>query len=103
MRRGVATGLFGVLLAGCGFSEERFLVRGVERWCDRSAECAGTFEPDACIDAFRTTDRSDCTYDPEMGEACYDALEEAACVEDELLGTFTLEVPEACDATYACP
>ena len=78
-------------------------MNGVDRWCERSAECAGTFEVDACVDVFRTTDRSDCTYDPEMGKACYDELQEAACIEDELLGTSTLEVPESCDLAYLCP
>ncbi len=92
-----------LLVGGCGFSEDRFLVKGVDRWCELSAECAGTFEKDACIDVFRSTDREGCTYDPAAAGDCYAELPEAACIEDELLGLSTLEVPAACELVYDCP
>ena len=100
--RGIPLFLF-TLVAACGFDEERFLVNGVDLWCERSAECDGGFEKDACVDVFRTTDRSACTYDAEQGLACFQDLPEAACVEDDLLDIRYLEVPESCEAVYSCP
>ena len=90
-------------VAACGFNEDRFLVKGVDRWCELSADCDGGFDKEACIDVFRSTDRSGCTYDPESAATCYEALPDAMCVEDELLDLRYLEVPESCEAVYDCP
>jgi hypothetical protein len=100
--RGIPLAL-AVLASGCGFSEEKFLVNGVERWCEYSSECAGTFETQACIDVFRSTDRSACTYDPDAAATCWSELPDALCIDDEVLLVRYLEVPEACEAAYDCP
>ena len=92
-----------LVLAGCDFSEERFLVKGVDRWCELSAECAGTFEKDACIDVMRLPDRSACEYDTVSAQDCYDQLPEAQCIDDDVLGTRYLDVPGACEAVWYCP
>lgn len=89
-------------VAGCGFSEERFLVKGVGRWCDLSAQCAGTFTAEACVDVIRSTDRSGCDYDPVAGEQCFGELAAATCVEDDLLDVRYLDVPASCEATWVC-
>ncbi|MEZ4316631.1 MAG: hypothetical protein R3F61_03985 [Myxococcota bacterium] len=100
--RGLSLAL-ALMAAGCGFSEERFLVKGVDRWCEQSAACAGVFDKEACIDVFRSTDRSGCTYDEEAASECYSVLPEAQCIDDDVLGIRYLEVPEACEAVYDCP
>lgn len=89
-------------LAACGFSEDRFLVKGIERWCEASSECSGTFETQSCIDVMRSQDRSGCDYDAEAAADCYEALETAGCDDDPLLDLAVLVVPEACDAVYVC-
>lgn len=96
---------FGVVLVGlsaCGFSEERFLVKGLGRWCDQSAACAGTFEASTCVDVFRTTDRTGCDYDPAAARDCFQELPDAACLEDDVLDVRYLDVPAACERVYAC-
>lgn len=92
----------GALTVGCGFSEERFLVKAVGRWCELSAQCAGTFDAQACVDVIRSTDRTGCDYDPVAGEQCWTELAEATCVEDDLLDVRYLDVPPACEAAYLC-
>ena len=92
--------LFGLL--ACSFNEDRFLVDGIGLWCDRSAECSGTFESQSCIDVLRGQDRAGCIYDPAAGKQCFDELEEAECFDDPLLDLPVLVVPEACDVAYTC-
>lgn len=91
-----------LVLAACGFSEERFEVKAVDRWCELSAACAGTFDAETCVDVIRTTDRTGCTYDPVAGRDCFDQLPDAACVEDDVLDVRYLDVPEACELAYTC-
>ena len=89
-------------LMACAFDEERFLVDGVDRWCEHSAACSGTFEPEACVDVLRSQDRTGCTYDEDAGKRCYDELETAECFDDPLLDLAVLVVPESCERAYAC-
>ncbi len=89
-------------LAACGYSEDKFLVNSVEPWCERPAECAGTFEAATCVDVFRSTDRTGCDYDPEAARECHDALETAACIEDSPFELMILDVPAACESVYVC-
>lgn len=92
--------LFAML--ACSFSEDRFLVDGIDRWCERSAECSGTFEPASCVDVLRAQDRSGCTYDPVAGKLCFDELEAAECFDDPNLDLPVLVVPVSCDEAYVC-
>lgn len=91
-----------VCLVACGFSEEKFLVDGVGLWCERSAECAGSFDATTCVDVFRSTDRSSCDYDPAAAKECFAALPDAACIEDAPFELMVLDVPASCESAYIC-
>ena len=89
-------------ISGCSMTEERFVVDGFQLWCERSADCTGTFEVDACIDVMRSTDRSSCSFDSAAAQQCTAELEDAKCVDDPLLDLPVLQVPESCDAVWTC-
>lgn len=86
----------------CAFDEERFLVEGIDLWCEQSSACSGTFEPQACVDELRSQDRTGCTYDEDAGKRCYEELETAQCFDDPLLDLPVLVVPESCELAYDC-
>jgi hypothetical protein len=92
-----------IALIGCGFGEKRFEVVGIERICEQASACAGTYDAAACVDALRTTDRSECDYDPAAAKACANTVEEARCVAREPFAVQELELPEDCQAAYDCP
>ena len=71
-------------MVACSFDEERFLVDGIDRWCEQSSACSGTFEPTACVDELRSQDRTGCTYDDAAGKQCFEDLETAECLDDPL-------------------
>jgi hypothetical protein len=94
--------LLGCVLGGCGWSETKFEVRGIEALCERAASCAGTFETAACIDELRATDRTSCDYDSRAARQCAVAAEDAACLTDPIFQTTTIEVPQPCLEVYDC-
>jgi hypothetical protein len=91
-----------LLLAACGWSEQRFEVVGIERLCEEAAACAGTYETQVCIDKLRLADRSQCTYDEKAAGDCVSGLDEAACVPYGPFEVKQLEIPEPCVAAYDC-
>lgn len=90
------------IAAGCGWSERRFEVEGIERLCEAAASCAGTYEASICVDRLRTADRSSCAYDGAAAADCAAEIEQAACVEIEPFGLYELTIPQACLDAYGC-
>jgi len=89
-------------LVGCGVSERRFEVVGVQELCDAAAACAGTYDAATCVDLLRSTDRADCAYDKVSAADCMDQLDGAACDTVEPYDLHELAVPEACYAAWDC-
>lgn len=89
-------------LSGCGTSERRFEVVGIERMCEAAAACAGSFEATTCVDRLRSTDRSDCDYDPKAAGDCMAEVEEAECGTVAPYGIAQLQLPSACLEVYGC-
>ncbi len=91
---------FLLVLAACGWSEDRFLVEGIPAFCAQAADCVG-FDPGACEDAVRAVDRGKCDYDPKAARACARHLEdEGTCRDNGDLGTYSYLPPAACDAVW---
>lgn len=89
-----------LLLVGCGWSEDKFAVKGIPAWCEAASDCVG-FEVGACEDHIRAVDRSSCDYDPAAARRCYANLEdEGTCTPLEALGTASFQGPEDCDLIW---
>ena len=89
-----------VLLVGCGWSEDHFLVDGITAYCDAASDCVG-FEPAACEDHIRAVDRKKCDFDPKAAKTCAKSLEdEGVCSDNGDLGTMSYIGPEACDQVW---
>ncbi|MEQ1571140.1 MAG: hypothetical protein ABMA64_36255 [Myxococcota bacterium] len=95
---------FGGLLAliGCGWSERRFEVDGIDQLCEAAAACAGTYDAATCVDLLRTTDREGCAYDAAAAADCVDGLDGAACETIEPFGVTELALPPACAEVWDC-
>lgn len=89
-----------LLLAGCGVSEDRFLVEGVDAFCAAIATCTGHVPTEGCVDTVRAADRQGCDYDPKAADDCLAALEAPTCVLHEGTGRTSLDVPEACASVW---
>ncbi len=89
-----------VLFAGCGWSEEKFNVKGVEAFCEAASECEADYDVATCIDYVRTVDRTSCDYDPASAKACFKAMDEAECVSNGDLQQSRLAIPPECDLVW---
>lgn len=88
------------LLIGCGWSERKFEVVGVQRLCEAAAACAGTYDPQTCVDRLRSSDRSGCDYDGAAARECAEQVEDAACAQVAPFDLYELAIPEACDRVW---
>ncbi|NCG22266.1 MAG: hypothetical protein GWP91_24890 [Rhodobacterales bacterium] len=89
-----------LVLGGCGWSETKFNVKGIEAYCEAASECEGGYDAATCIDAIRTVDRSSCDYDPKAANDCYKALDEAVCETNSDLYQERLIAPKACGMVW---
>lgn len=88
------------LLVGCGWSEKKFEVVGIQRLCEQASACAGTYEVRACLDHLRGSDRSACDYDGAAAKDCARDLEEAACEQRAPFDLYELAMPESCTLVW---
>lgn len=98
--------VFLLFLAGCGggLSDDDFRAGFAEATCDLFFECAGDegtqifFEtPEDCQALYALAWASipdDCTYDPDAAQTCLDAMDGAACTDQEPQGY------DACNEVY---
>lgn len=100
----------GLVLVGCGLSEDKFLERSTELSCEKTIECAGEttysislFEDvDDCIafvTAFNALIPDACEYDAAMGKACLDELEKATCDDQDAPSCQKVYSGAGCDTT----
>jgi hypothetical protein len=89
-------------LAGCGWSERRFEVEGIERLCEAAADCAGTYDAATCVDALRTTDRSGCAFDRGAAGDCVAQLDDATCAPVDPFDVRELAIPDPCYQAWDC-
>lgn len=82
-------------------TEGRFEQKGFKRWCVQANACDEAVDVDACVETLRSTDRTDCVYDPVAGQACFDALREVTCL-DVGLEVRVIDVPRDCEDTWVC-
>lgn len=94
-------GLALLLLVGCGMTEARFERKGWKRWCQQANNCDPGVDVDTCIETLRSTERTDCVYDPVAAETCFDALVSVTCI-DLGLDVRVIDVPESCEQTWVC-
>jgi hypothetical protein len=91
-----------LVLVGCGWSEARFEVEGIDRLCEAASACAGTYDAATCLDLLRTTDRSGCAYDRAAASDCVAELEDAECEPIDPFELEALAIPDSCYAAWDC-